>query len=70
MANYHLYTAVFEDTAPASDFAGTTISCLLGKQLQEVQKSVSKLIYLCSHKGRLNSTSVWYSACLVVTVYR
>jgi hypothetical protein len=40
------------------DFAGTTISCLLGKQLQKVQKHVNELIYLCSHKGRLNLTSI------------
>jgi hypothetical protein len=31
---------------------------------------LGELKYLCCHKGRLNSTNVWYSVCLVVTVYR
>jgi hypothetical protein len=36
----------------------------------EHSPSVKSLRYLCCHKGRLNSTNEWYSACLVVTVYR
>jgi hypothetical protein len=28
------------------------------------------LLYLCCHKGRLNLTKIWYSACLIVPVYR
>jgi hypothetical protein len=31
---------------------------------------IGVLCYLWCHKGKLNSTNVWYSACLVVTVYR
>jgi hypothetical protein len=37
---------------------------------RKFKKVLGVLLYLCYHKGRLNSTKVWHSACLIVTVYR
>jgi hypothetical protein len=52
-AKYRLYAAVFFKTLHLqSSFAGTTISCLLGKQLQEVQKSDSGLTILVLLQGQ------------------
>jgi hypothetical protein len=44
--------------------------CCESPLLHTIPLMIGVLCYLCCHKGRLNLTSVWYSACLVVTVYR
>jgi hypothetical protein len=64
-ANYHLHTVVFFKTLHLkSSFAGTTISCLLGKQLQEVQKSVSWLRDLWYSQGHAE-----IDQCMVFSMY-
>jgi hypothetical protein len=69
MVNYHLYTAVFFKTLHLqSSFAGTTISCLMGKQLQEVQKSVSWLRDLWYSQGHAELDQCMVFRCLVVMV--
>jgi hypothetical protein len=45
-------------------------SPLVLMSLPFVPKMLAELNYLCCHKGKLNLTNMWYSACLVVTVYR
>jgi hypothetical protein len=63
MANY---AAVFFKTQHLqSSFAGTTISCLLGKQLQEVQKSDSGLTILVLSQGQaeLNQCMAFSLSC-------